>query len=391
VSRAGSQQRTLLGLLGSLRPRWRVDPALPLEIEALLRRDRRLGSRDRRLYRELAYTAVRYLPWIEPLLDVDPDEATRRMVWLAADLPEVLPLRMEIAGDLPPCPPAADEKARILLMDAKVLSPAWLRSECPEACLPPLRDALLSRAPLWIRLQTADPESVFLEFERLGWRWRRSSLIAGAVVLPLGGDATKTEAFAAGKIEIQDVGSQLILESAGVVPGGHWLDACAGAGGKTLQLAALVGPAGRVTARDVRPAALQELAVRAQRAGLGARIDIGTRTDPGAGYDGVLVDAPCTGSGTWRRSPHLKWSTTPALIREAAGVQRALLAENAARVRPGGLLVYATCSLCRSENEAVAAEFAGAQPGFEPVITGRRILPPSPDGDAFFVAAFRRT
>jgi len=391
VSRAGSQQRTLLEILARLRPHWRREAALPARIDLLLGGDRRLGSRDRRLYRELVYTAIRYLPWIEPLLDSDPALAVRRISWLAADMPSLRPLRMEVAGDLPPCPPGADEKARLLGTDAEALSPHWFRAECPEAFASPLREVLLSRAPLWLRLQTGEPGPVFLEFDRLGWAWRRSPLLAGAVVLPPGADVAKTDAYRCGKIEIQDIGSQLILESVGVPPGGRWLDACAGSGGKTLQLASLLGPAGRVVARDLRPAPLRELSARAERAGLAGSIDVGASNDPPGGYDGVLVDAPCSGSGTWRRSPHLKWVTTPRSVREAAAVQLGLLRENAPRVRPGGLLVYSTCSLCRTENESVVADFLRGDGGVVPLLAGKRLNPQEHDGDGFFVASFRRT
>jgi 16S rRNA (cytosine967-C5)-methyltransferase len=390
VSRAGSQQRTLLEILARLRPHWRRDAALPERIDALLGRDRRLGSRDRRAYRELVYTAIRYLPWIEPLLDTDPDEASRRLAWLAADTPALGVFRAGMAGGMPPCPPGAEEKARILGADAGELSPAWLRSECPEACAPPLRDVLLSRAPLWLRLQTEDPGAVLQELDRLGWAWRPSPVVSSAVALPLDADVAGTDAYRSGKVEIQDIGSQLVLETARIPPGGQWLDACAGSGGKTLQLAWLLGAAGRVEARDSRQAPLRELSARAERAGLAGRIDIGPSADPPGGFDGVVVDAPCSGSGTWRRSPHLKWVATPEKIRQAAAVQLGLVRENAALVRPGGLLVYATCSLCRSENEAVVAGFLEGG-GFEPLLAGKRLMPHEHDGDGFFVASFRRT
>lgn len=390
MSLAGSQQRTLLGILGRLRPHWRTDAGLPSRIDSLLRGDRRLGSRDRRLYRELVYTVLRYLPWIEPLLDSAPGDAVARVAWLAADSPAARPFREAVTGALPPCPPGARERARILGAEAADLLPGWLREECPEAFSPPLLDVLLSRAPLWIRLQTADPAPVFREFDRLGWAWRRSPLLAGAVALPQDADVAKTDAYRLGRVEVQDVGSQLILEAVGVAPGGHWLDSCAGAGGKTLQLAALLGPEGRVTARDTRRAPLIELSARAARAGLYSRVVVGGRADPAGGYDGVLVDAPCSGSGTWRRSPHLKWVTRAGAVREAAGVQLALLRANAARVRQGGLLVYATCSLCRSENESVVEEFVRGESGFGPVLPGLRLAPQDHDGDGFFVASFRR-
>src|SRR5690606_24311931 len=154
---------------------------------------------------------------------------------------------------------------------------------------------------------------------------------------------------------IQDLGSQLVLATLAEAPAGHWLDACAGAGGKTLQLARLLGPAGRVTAHDIRAGALAELKTRARRAGLDTIVT--TTTLPAAAFDGVLVDAPCTGSGTWRRTPRLKWTTAPEDVARAARLQAELLARFSRLVRPGGRLVYATCSLCRSENEAVVAGF----------------------------------
>ena len=389
MSRHGSQQRTLLEILAKLHPHWRADTALPFRIDSLLSKDRRLGSRDRRLYRELVYTALRYLPWIEAVLDTDPHLAVRRIAWLAADLPAVRPFREALAGDMPACPPEAQAKAEVLGTSAEALTPAWLGAECPEACRPPLRDALLTRAPLWLRLQTRDRQAVLGEFEERGWTCGESPRLSGALRLAAGSDVSRTRAFLEGKVEVQDIGSQLVLEEARPAEGGHWLDACAGAGGKTLQLAALLGPEGRVTARDVRRPALEELAVRASRAGLGSRIEI-LGPDPSGGFDGVLVDAPCSGSGTWRRSPHLRWTTTPQAVAEAAALQGRLLEKGATRVRKGGTLVYATCSLCRTENESVVEGFLGKTPGFEAIDRGLRIAPPDPDGDAFFLARFRR-
>jgi 16S rRNA (cytosine967-C5)-methyltransferase len=378
-----------MGILARLRPHWATDAALPARIEAVLGGDRRLGSRDRRLYRELIYATLRYLPWIAPLIDSDPDAAAGRAAWLAGDSPAVQPFRAEVAGNLPECPAGADEKACILSADADALSPSWFRGECPGAFSPPLREALLSRAPLWLRMQTDDPGAVLQEFDALGWKWRQSDLCAGCVQLPHGADVAKTTAYLTGRVEIQDIGSQLVLASTGVEPGGRWLDACAGAGGKTLQLAGLLGEGGLVTARDTRRSALDELTARATRAGLGGRIKTGDPLDPPGGYDAVLVDAPCTGSGTWRRAPHLKWVTRPWAVRAAAALQLRLLRENAPRVRKGGRLIYATCSLCRTENEAVAAAFLHGVPGFEPELPGRTLLPQSHDGDGFFVASFR--
>jgi 16S rRNA (cytosine967-C5)-methyltransferase len=390
VSRAGSQARTLLAKLEGLRPHWAADMALPARIDALLSGDRRLGSRDRRLYRELIYTAVRYRPWVEPLLAADPQGAVRRIAWLAADVPAVTMFREEVTDGMPPCPEGADAKAALLGTDAGALTPPWFLAECPGAGDAPLRDSLLSRAPLWVRLQAADEAPVFHEFDSLGIAWKRSPLVDTAVELAAGSDLGRTQAYAGGKVEVQDIGSQFVLRSVAPVPGGRWLDACAGAGGKALQLAWILGPQGRVSARDVRRSALQELAIRAARSGLAQRIGIDAEPRPEGGYDGVLVDAPCSGTGTWRRSPHLRWATTPAAVSSAAVLQLRLLRENAAHVRAGGLLVYATCSLCTTENEGVARAFLASSGDFEPVLAGLRLLPQDHDGDGFFVASFRR-
>lgn len=386
MSLAGSQRQTLLALLAQLRPHWHADRALPARIDQLLKRDRRFGSRDRRLYRELIFTAVRHLPLIEPLLDPAPEEAVRRLAWAAADTPATHGFRTALATGEPWSPAPAD------------LLPAWFRAHCPAVFEPAQAAALATRAPLWLRLQTDEPAAVFAEFSARGWTFTPSPVLPSAVQLHGEVDVTKTDAFARGLIEVQDLGSQLILASIGVTTGEHWLDACAGAGGKTLQLARLLGPAGRVDATDIRPAALVELATRAARARLG---HVRRVASPESSYDGVLIDAPCSGTGTWRRAPHLKWVTQPADLEAARRTQLALLHQHAPRVRAGGRLVYATCSLSRRENDDVIAEFLAAAPGFAPApfartfgatpaSRGLTFLPATHDTDGFFVASLRR-
>ena len=389
MSVAGSQAQTFLRLLALLRPRLRTESALPRTIQSLLAGERRFGSRDRRLYRELIYTTLRYLPWIEPLLDPEPEEAVRRVAWLAAELPATRIFRVAFATGQAP----AGDYAELL--------PPWFKAHCPDVFTPAELAAQLRRAPLWLRFQTdpAGRTSVLQEFAGRGWTGKESTLLADAYELRGEVDVTQTAAWQEGRVEVQDLGSQLLLPAAGVTSGETWLDACAGAGGKTLQLARLLGPAGRVEAHDIRPAALDELRTRATRAGL-RNVQVVSSPTAG-GYDGVLVDAPCSGSGTWRRSPHLKWCTTPEKIADRATLQRQLLAQFAASVRPGGRLVYATCSLSRYENEEVVATFLAAHPGFEatplaqsfgytPTGGGLTLRPARHDTDGYFVAALRR-
>lgn len=380
-----NQRLVALALLAQVRPHLRTDRNLPARIETLLKADRRFGSRDRRLYRELLYTAIRHLPWIEGRPD---EEAIAMVAHLAAELPATRGFRAAFGASPLPAGLNPDD-----------LLPTWLREECPDAFTPPVRDALCARAPLWLRLQVDDPSPVAAEFASLGWTFTRSKLRPDAWAVDGDRDLTRTDAYAHGLIEVQDLGSQLILGTLDLEPGGHWLDACAGAGGKTLQLARLIGPTGKVAAHDVRPAALAELETRAHRAGL--RSVTLSRQAPTGTFDGVFVDAPCSGTGTWRRSPHLKWTTTPEHIARSARLQAELLRRFSERVRPGGRLVYATCSLCRSENEAIVAAFLADKPeftleapartfGFTPGPHGLAILPGRHDTDGFFVASMKR-
>ena len=413
MSIAGNQQRTLLDLLGRLRPHWRSDRALPARIQSLLAGSRAFGSRDRRLYRELIYTTLRYLPWVEPLLEISPDFAVRTIAWLSADSPATATLRAALLDGWPACPANVAEKGALLRgdtipqmpapargsFDPGLLLPGWIPSECPEALDPWQLNALLTRAPLWLRLQTENAAAVTAEFDAQGWHWEPALALPSALRIRGDVDVTRTDAFREGLFEIQDLGSQLLLARAGIVAGGHWLDACAGAGGKTLQLSRLVGPEGRVDAYDPRSSALDELKRRAAR--MGAR-NIGLlRVPPSGTYDGVLVDAPCSGSGTWRRAPHLKWATPFSALAEAAQRQSQILAEAAQRVRAGGRLIYATCSLARTENDAVVRSFLAAHPDFSasaqptPAVahasgTGYTLLPGDHDGDGFFVAYLQR-
>jgi 16S rRNA (cytosine967-C5)-methyltransferase len=430
-----SQQQTFLRLAADLRPHWRRDVNLPSRIQSLFAQHKEFGSRDRRLYRELIYTTVRYLAWIEPLLDVDTAKALKAVSWLAAETKDTTSYRAETSGDWPGAT-TLTERASFLAADPTLLLPPWFRNECPAVFASPELDALLARAPLWLRLQTDDRAAVAAEFESKNWRSRQSDILPDAWQLLDEADVTQTEAFARGAFEVQDLGSQLVLESVGIGQGGHWLDGCAGAGGKSLQLARLLGPKGKIDAYDTRPDALTELVTRANRVAPvqdaspdegGAVIgDITSKgfaairvlpAPPGSRparrapktavpeqptlYDGVLVDAPCSGSGTWRRAPHLKWATSPKVVADRAVLQQTLLERYSAFVKPGGQLVYATCSLARRENEGVVTAFLAGHPefesaafartfGIEPGSHGLTILPSRHDTDGFFVATLRR-
>lgn len=219
--------------------------------------------------------------------------------------------------------------------------------------------------------------------------------------------------FLTGALEVQDEGSQLLAYLVSPRRGEMVVDFCAGAGGKTLHLGALMGSEGRVYAFDVADRRLARLRFRLKRSGLSnvypQRIDSenDARVRRLAGkIDRVLVDAPCSGSGTLRRNPDLKWRQSPATVAALVRVQTSLLDAAARLVKPGGRLVYATCSLLTEENEAVVEAFLSRSPAFSlvpasevlarhDIIIGTgpwlRLLPHVHGTDGFFAAVLERT
>lgn len=219
--------------------------------------------------------------------------------------------------------------------------------------------------------------------------------------------------FAQGAIEVQDEGSQVLAYLLAPRRGEMIADYCAGAGGKTLALAMLMRGTGRIYAMDVSARRLAELAPRAARAGvtnvhplaLAGEGDARAKRLAGK-LDRVLVDAPCSGFGTLRRNPDLKWRHGESAIAELAAKQGAILAAASRLVKPGGRLVYATCSILQEENEAIADAFAAAHEGFSPLHCGEimvaqrvaldagerlRLWPHRHGCDGFFAAAYERT
>ncbi|WP_457421078.1 RsmB/NOP family class I SAM-dependent RNA methyltransferase [Roseateles sp. P5_E7] len=184
----------------------------------------------------------------------------------------------------------------------------------------------------------------------------------------------KLELFTSGGVEVQDEGSQLLALLLAPKRGEMVVDFCAGAGGKTLALGAAMRNTGRLYAFDTSGHRLTAMKPRLARSGLSnvypAQIahERDDRIKRLAGkIDRVLVDAPCSGLGTLRRNPDLKWRQSPKSVAELQDKQRAILASAARLVKPGGRLVYATCSLLDAENEVIAAEFSAAHPGFKPL------------------------
>lgn len=290
------------------------------------------------------------------------------------------------------------------LLDAWLADPAVpaglpdaVRLGCPEDVAADLRttygdgldawlDASNDRAPAVLRANAARTSRDALA-KRLG-RDGIETRPVGTHGLEVVGRANLLghAAFREGLFELQDLASQQIAER--TEPAGRTvLDLCAGAGGKALAIAAL---GGRVTATDIRGAALDELRARAKR----NRVSIETvRLDRPAAealggrcFDRVLVDAPCSGTGVWRRHPELRWRLEPDERARLSAAQRELLATGAERVAPGGWLIYATCSALRSENEAVVDAFLAAHPAWQRVRDDLRTAPHVDGTDGMYAA-----
>ena len=241
--------------------------------------------------------------------------------------------------------------------------------------------AMASRAPLDMRVNTlnAKRDKVQASMAHLGATPTPWSPLG--LRIELGADARNPgihaeEDFIKGAIEVQDEGSQLAALLTGAKPGEQVIDLCAGAGGKTLALAAMMQGKGRLIATDHDKRQLAPIYERLSRAGIhncDVRTPKGpndTLSDISASADLVLIDAPCTGTGTWRRNPDAKWRMRPGALDVRLKDQIAVLDRGAALVKPGGRLAYITCSVLHQENNAQISAFLARTPGFE-------IVPPA--------------
>ncbi|WP_433910568.1 RsmB/NOP family class I SAM-dependent RNA methyltransferase [Sphingomonas yabuuchiae] len=350
------------------------------------------GSKDRRAVRELVYAAIRH---------AGPVPSSGRAAMLAvADQDPAIAATFDGSAH-GPAPIATDEPRA----EAGV-APAWLAEALTASGLDTAQQsALVERAPLDVRINSlATTRAAVLE------QWPNADPAPHAplgIRLPNGTPVEQSELYRAGLVEVQDEGSQLVGDALAAKPGEWLVDLCAGAGGKTLQLAAAMENQGALLACDIDRARLQRLAPRAERAG--ATIIESRLLNPGqetemlsdwaAKADGVLIDAPCSGTGTWRRNPEARWRLTPERLTRLTAMQVQVLEIGARLVKPGGRLVYIVCSLLDAEGAEQVAAFLSRHSGWSvepsgPAIatphgSGRRLDPATHGTDGFFVACLR--
>ncbi|BFP39258.1 class I SAM-dependent methyltransferase [Flavobacteriaceae bacterium GF1] len=375
-------------------------------IEKVLKYDKRWGARDRGFIAETTYEIVRYKRLYSEIAEVNAPYFRANLfrlfaVWAVLrgiPLPdwkqlEDTPVR-RIKGRF-------DELSKIRKLRESF--PDWLDERCEKALGKELWDkesaALNIQAEVVLRTNTLKTNKGDLR-KILGEMDIATETVSGAM------DALKlkerknvftTEAFKAGLFEVQDASSQLVAPYLDVAPGQRVVDACAGAGGKTLHLAALMQNKGQLIAMDIYESKLKKLKIRARRNGVH---NMETRIIENAKAikklhgkaDRVLLDAPCSGLGVLRRNPDSKWKLEPDFVERIKGVQQKILGDYSKMVKPGGKLVYATCSILPEENTEQVAHFLASEFGQPFTLVKEQSIYASESGfDGFYMALLEKT
>jgi 16S rRNA (cytosine967-C5)-methyltransferase len=347
------------------------------------------GSKDRRAVRELVYGAIRACGDI-------PATGRAAMLRLATDDP-ALPALFDGQGHGPapivPGEPVAEPG----------VAPAWLEAELANSGVSGENAlSLLGRAPLDLRVNSLKADRETLELPEQG----EALAALQGLRFSSGTPVEQWPAYTSGAIEVQDGGSQIACLAVEAQPGETVVDLCAGAGGKTLALAAAMQGKGRLIACDTDRSRLSRLPPRATRAGasliesrlLDSGREAAALADLTGKVDAVLVDAPCSGTGTWRRNPEARWRLNAREVARYAAIQARLIDLAATLVRPGGRVVFVTCSLLDAEGADQAQAFLARHPGwiaqlpFMPTGVARgagwRLSPWADATDGFFIACF---
>ena len=399
-----------------------LDEGRPADVllNRYLRSHRELGSRDRRFLSQAVFSYFRWYGWSVGRLGMAPTEACLLGVLLDSVLLHpsfayalgqgALPEAAGPIGDRP-----LEEQRRELeawfadtLQGAPLEPMALVPSHCTELVDPPILQRSViefqQRPPVWLRARTTS-ETLARALEEHGIPCRIHERLSGAVSIDSGISLQQELGDQSAQFVVQDLSSQCVGAVCSPSEGEDWWDCCAGAGGKSLQLMDLMNQKGRILATDNRADALKELKKRARHYGIR-----NIRTQPFNAttdepftktFDGVLVDAPCSGWGTWGRNPDARWRSSHRDVIQCANRQLKILATAKWCVNPGGTLVYAVCTLTRPETEEVVTQFLKAHPEFslDPFpcpITGRmtdghlQVWPWDGPCDAMFIARFIR-
>ena len=397
------------------------------------REHKKHGSKDRRVIRESLFGLFRWWGWLSQL------QASQQHVILFRQLSACAALEQHTWHDVTqawddiaaweevsnsqantiPNTESINDKLTLFIgltgmTQCKIsdLLPQWFWQTCPVTAAEEIAvvEAMSSRPPIWARTQSISTQQALVTLSNAGIEATASEFFADAISLGHKSiNLNEVDTYKLGHLEIQDLASQVIGQICQPQADEQWWDACSGAGGKTLQLRSLMlqknpNSRGSIIASDIRNKPLEELNKRAKRAGFNHISVSAWKSDAlpvkANAFDGVLVDAPCSCTGTWRRNPDMRWLDDVSAVSDKPVLQLDILTRSAAAVKSGGQLVYATCSLSPSENEHVVEAFLAQTNEFELIqvthpFTGESckmltIWPQLADSDGMFVAKMRR-
>jgi len=404
------QHQLVTEMIGKLAP-YVLEKGHPADrvIARYFKDHRELGSRDRRFLTGCFFAYFRWFGWTQPL-GLSLFEAASLSMHL--DQIEIHPALIdEKKAWLPLGGKTLDEKQKAVrewfpeALSLEKLDLIFPNSE--QSMVPPegqeslFYETLQQRPPTWLRLRNAAFKQTLTEAQI---PFEEHSHISYAISIPAG--RSLGTLGHRGQFEVQDIASQAVGVVAAPEPGSDWWDACAGAGGKALQLADAIGRTGQVLASDIRTSALQNCKKRARTDGIShVRIQPHNleKDEPFTKcFDGVLVDAPCSGGGTWSRNPDARWRTHLRDPAQKRNLQLRMLHHAAACVKPDGILIYAVCTLTRTETTEVLRPFLEDHSDFalepfahpltgEPTPGSIHIWPWEGPGDGMFIARLRRS
>lgn len=373
-------------------------------LRKVLKFDKRWGSRDRSFIAETVYDIVRWKRLYSEIAEVKAPYSRQNLFRLFAVWATLKGITIPDWKQIEPVPTRRikgrfDELSQIRKFRESI--PDWLDEMGSEAIGKKWDDelaALNTQAQVVLRTNTlkANPKQLRNE---LADHDIDTTILSGyqeAVELVERKNVFTTDAFKKGMFEVQDASSQKVAHYLNVSPGMRVVDACAGAGGKTLHLAALMENKGQIIALDIYEGKLKELKRRAKRAGahnIDTRVIDSTKVFKKLynTADRVLIDAPCTGLGTIKRNPDLKWKLQPDFVDKVVQRQAELLESYSKIVKEGGQLVYATCSILPKENEEQVASFLASEQGQKFELIKDQTISPSKSGyDGFYMASLAR-
>lgn len=409
------------------------DARVPMDsaVGDYMRPRRYIGSKDRAFIAEYAYDLMRHharLSWWCAYLGVRDTARNRVICYLALVRNNSMSRFKDLYDGSDHAPERLEDEELAMIKALEGIEdpvhkdmPIEIACECPPDYIEPLQayfgddfkaelEAMMNAATLDVRVNTftSEIERVQTTLAKDRVETTRTPYSPHGLRCVEKAYLSKTKAFNKGWVEIQDEGSQMIANLCNVQPGMQVLDFCAGGGGKTLALACAMQRKGRIVAMDNDSSRLEKGRLRYKKAGIADIVEVRSLEDEKnrkwlrrqkEKFDVVLLDVPCSGSGTWRRNPDMRWKTYGPDVAELCTIQAEIMERACGAVKPGGHLVYATCSLLPAENEDRIATFLAEHPEFEvaPVDPTlgigspyMRLTPHRHNTDGFFTAVLVR-